>query len=397
MWQLEQYEANQRKGLDAVERRDWRLGRFHLLKAAEYLLKAARTSGPDFQQLRQQQAHKLIALAKQCEERLKSGDTGPTAGTSGGAAGSDGTSPAAQGAGAGGGADKHLTDFRPMPPGDVTMASVVGLDEVKRQVRLKVIYPLEKPELFRQYRGSAGGGILLYGPPGTGKTMIAKAIAGEVKAPFFNVKPSDIMAPLVGVAERNVARLFGTLREAGRAVVFFDELDALLPARGEGGGDSGVMGRLVPQFLQELQGVTTKGGDVTDKFLLVLGATNVPWAIDPAVMRPGRFDELIYIPLPDLPARRLLFEMYTRDRPLGERIDFDILASRSEGLSGADIRDVCDTTSERVLERAIDAGGDVLPIEQADLEDALRKARRSVRDEHLRRFDEWAEGSRIGG
>jgi SpoVK/Ycf46/Vps4 family AAA+-type ATPase len=274
------------------------------------------------------------------------------------------------------------------------MSDVVGLDEVKRQVRLKVIYPLERPELFRAYRGTSGGGILLYGPPGTGKTMIARAIASEVEAPFYAVKPSDILGMYVGVSERNIARLFQILREAGRAVVFFDELDALLPSREGGGDSSGVMGRVVPQFLQELQGVATKsdapGPDGKPRFLLALGATNVPWAIDPAVLRPGRFDELIYIPLPDLPARRLMLERNTRERPL-DQVDFDELARQTDGFSGADIAELCENTAERVLERAIDAG-QVLPIRQQDFLDTLAVARPSVRPEHLKRFEHFASG-----
>lgn len=385
MWQLEQYESHHRKGLQGIESGDFRLGRFHLLKAAEYLLKAAKNSGPDFKQTRHEQSKKLIALAKQCEERMNR----PTSIRAGGGANEEGVS--ARGAGGGaGGADKHLTDFQPLQPGELRIADVVGLEEVKRQVRLKVIYPLQHPELVSQYRSASGGGILLYGPPGTGKTMIAKAIAGEVDAPFYNVKPSDILAPLVGVAEKNIAKLFETLRAQKRAVLFLDELDALLPERGQG-GDSNVMGRIVPQFLQEMQGVAKKSdpsGEPT--FLLILGATNCPWAIDPAVLRPGRFDELIYVDLPDLPARRKLFEVNLRDRPLTRDVDLDALAAASEGFSGADIADICVGAAELALEEAIERG-EVLPIGHDRLLKSLGSSRPSVRQEHLKKFEEFAE------
>jgi SpoVK/Ycf46/Vps4 family AAA+-type ATPase len=410
MWQLEQYEQHQRKGLAAIEEKDWRLGRFHLLKAGEYLLKAAKHSGPDFRAQRQTQAQKLMSLARQCEARLRQegggeplADDEAAEGASGGSPDYSGGAPAAGGGGKSS-SDKHLTDFRPMPTSNLKMSDVVGLDEVKRQVRLKAIYPLEHPELIKQYRGASGGGILLYGPPGTGKTMIARAIAAEVDAPFYNVKPSDILAPLVGVAERNVERLFATLKSTPRAVVFFDELDALLPSR-DSGSDSNVMGRLVPQFLQEMQGVSDSneaagkanaeaGEDGEAKepepsFRLLLGATNTPWSIDPAVLRPGRFDELIYIPLPDLPARRLLFEKYGGDRPLEDGIDFQKLAEMSDGFSAADIRDLCDDTAERVLERAIEAG-EVLPLSQADFEATISEGRKSVTQSMLDRYRDFA-------
>jgi SpoVK/Ycf46/Vps4 family AAA+-type ATPase len=393
MWELEQSDLHRRKGLEAIQEGAFRDGRFHCLKSAEYLLKAAKKSGPEFQQIRREQAKKLMDLAKQCEERMNRPATIKVGGgdQSGGRSGSD----------SGGGADKHLTDFQPLPPGKLKMDGVVGLEEVKRQVKLKVIYPLQHPEIVSRYRSSSGGGILLYGPPGTGKTMIAKAIAGEVEAPFFNVKPSDILAPLVGVAERNIAKLFETLRERRRAVLFLDELDALLPERGAG-SDSNIMARIVPQFLQEMQGASAslekeakgaddaKNGDAGPTFLLILGATNAPWAIDPAVLRPGRFDELIYVDLPDLPARRKLFEINLKDKPVVPGVDLDALAEASAGFSGADIADMCSNASELALEAAI-AKGEVVPIGHEDVLRVVQTARPSVRPEHLKKFAEFAE------
>jgi len=380
MWQLERSDTHRRKGLEAIESRDWRQGRFNLLKSAEYLLKAAKLSGPEFREIRRDQASKLLALAKQCEARLAEPVVAPVGPTGGGDGGPSAT-PAEK--------DKHLTEFRPWPSDGTKLEDVVGLDEVKRQIRLRVLYPLQHRELVAKYRTGSGGGILLYGPPGTGKTLIAKAIAGEVQAPFFAVKPSDIVAPLFGIAERNIARLFDTLRSHARAVLFLDEVDALLPTRGVA-SDPGAMARLVPQFLQEWQGVGS-GNDDKERLLLVLGATNCPWALDPAVLRPGRFDERLFIPLPDHPARIELFNVNLAERPLGDDVNLEHLSTKSEGFSGADIKDVCDAAAEFVLEAAIERG-ETTPITQTHLTTALSKAKPSVRADLIAKFQEFDRG-----
>jgi SpoVK/Ycf46/Vps4 family AAA+-type ATPase len=232
----------------------------------------------------------------------------------------------------------------------VRFSDVAGLDEVKEQIRMKLIYPFEHPEAAERYGIGKGGGILLYGPPGTGKTLIARAVAGEIDAAFFAVKPSDIIKKWVGEAEKNVEKLFAAARAQPRAVVFVDEIEALAPRRGEHG--STIMNRVVTQLLQELQGFDQSSTNA----LLVMGATNVPWEIDPAMLRPGRFDELIYVPLPEALARRALVEHSLKDRPLAPEVNAELLAEHMEGYSGADIASICRKACEVAFKDATRTG-----------------------------------------
>ena len=175
---------------------------------------------------------------------------------------------------------------------DISFDDVAGLEEVKEQIRLKLLYPFTHPELAEKYQIQAGGGILLYGPPGTGKTLIARAVAGEIEATFFAIKPSEVMSKWVGEAEQNVALLFAEAAAYPVSVIFLDEMEALAPKRRS--SHSTVMKRVVPQLLAEMQGFHER-----KNALLFIGATNEPWEIDVAVMRPGRLDRLIYVPPPD--------------------------------------------------------------------------------------------------
>jgi SpoVK/Ycf46/Vps4 family AAA+-type ATPase len=184
-------------------------------------------------------------------------------------------------------------EFIPVERPSIRFADIAGLEDVKEDIRLKMIYPYTHPEFAARYRIRRGGGILLWGPPGTGKTMLARAVAGEIEAAFFTVKPSEIMSKWVGDSEHNVARLFSTAREHERSIVFIDEIEALIPARRD--AQQGVMTRLVPQILAELEGFATADQNP----ILFIGATNEPWSLDPAVLRPGRFDEKVYVGLPD--------------------------------------------------------------------------------------------------
>jgi transitional endoplasmic reticulum ATPase len=262
------------------------------------------------------------------------------------------------------------------------MDDVAGLEEVKAAIRKRVIYPFQHPEVTRKYRKQAGGGVLLYGPPGTGKTMIAKAIASEVDATFFSVKCSDVMSKWVGQAERNVSRLFEAARGRERAVVFLDETEAIVAKRG---GDSTVMNRVIPEFLAQVDGLEGRPGGP-----LLLGATNRPWDMDDAALRPGRFGELIYVPLPDVVARRQIVAAALKGILLAEQIDVGAIAAQAEGYSGADSVALCEAAKDGPYEREIDSG---LPqrLEVADLADAFRRVRPSVSPAQLRRYEKFQQ------
>ncbi len=266
----------------------------------------------------------------------------------------------------------------------VRFADVAGLEDVKEQIRLKLIYPFEHPDEAERYGIRSGGGILLYGPPGTGKTLIARATAGELDASFFVAKPSDLMSKWVGEAEQNVNKLFTAARACERAVIFLDEVEAMLPRRR--GSNSTVMQRVVPQFLAELEGFGGKAGN-----LLFIGATNEPWSLDPAAMRPGRFDEKIYIPLPDELARRRILDLNLQERPLAEDVDLEQLTARMAGYSGADIVHICHRASTLAFLDAIEAG-DNRPIGWSDFEAVLAEVRPSVSTKDLARFEQFASG-----
>jgi len=230
-----------------------------------------------------------------------------------------------------------------------------------------------------------GGGLLLYGPPGTGKTLLARAVAGEIDAPFFTVKPSEIMSKWVGEAEKNIEKLFTDARAHPRAVIFIDEVEALVPRRT--GSGSSVMKRVVPQILAELEGVSRPAGGA----LLFIGATNEPWSLDTAVLRPGRFDALVYVGLPNLAARRKMLDIFLSGKPLSQDVNPDRLADAAEGFSGADIRNLCERTANAVFLEAVQSG-EMRDIETEDFAEVLADIHPSVRSRDLTRFDKFRKG-----
>jgi transitional endoplasmic reticulum ATPase len=247
----------------------------------------------------------------------------------------------------------------------VTFSEVGGLEEIKEQIRRKIILPFQKPSLFQRFKKRVGGGILLYGPPGCGKTLLARATAGECNASFYNVAISDVLDMYIGESERKLHAILETARQTTPAVVFFDEIEAL-------GGKrqytrEATSSKLVSQFLSELDGFAQDNGGV-----LVLGATNVPWAIDPAFRRPGRFDRMLFVPPPDRPARESVLEILLRDRPLGERIDLAGFARETSGFSGADLQNLVETAADEAIQASIEQGREV-PITNAHLKTALRE------------------------
>ena len=218
---------------------------------------------------------------------------------------------------------------------DVGWDDVGGLEEIKRELTETVQWPLQHAALFKKASTRPAKGILLAGPPGTGKTLLAKALARESQVNFISVKGPELISQWVGASEKGIREVFRKARQASPCILFFDELDSIVPARG-GGGDSGVTQRVVSQFLTELDGIEELKG------VVVLGATNRRDIIDPAILRPGRFDLLMELPLPDKAARLGILEIHTRGKPLGKGVNLSAMADATAGLSGAELASICD-------------------------------------------------------
>ena len=230
---------------------------------------------------------------------------------------------------------------------NVTWDEVGGLDEVKIQLIEAVEWPLKHPEIFTQAGVKPPRGILLSGPPGCGKTMLAKAVASETQVNFIPVKGPALLSKYVGESERGVREVFRKAKQAAPCIIFFDEIDSLVPSRGSGATDSHVTERVISQFLAEMDGVEDMNG------VLVLGATNRPDILDPALLRPGRFDIQVAIPLPDLDGRRRIFDIGLRNKPLAEKIDIDALAASTDGFSGAEVRAICTRAAWAAIREAV--------------------------------------------
>lgn len=249
----------------------------------------------------------------------------------------------------------------------ITFGDVGGLDAVKEQIRRKIILPFQKPTLFQKFRKRVGGGILLYGPPGCGKTLLARATAGECNARFLNVAISDVLDMYIGESERKLAALFEEARRSAPAVMFFDEIEAL-GGRRQYHRES-VSSQVVSHFLSELDGFARGNQGV-----LILGATNVPWAVDPAFRRPGRFDRVVFIPPPDRAARRRILEIALAGRPVGGEPPLDKLAERTSGYSGADLAHLVETAADLAIAESLLGAGEV-PIRSSHLLGALEEVK----------------------
>ena len=288
---------------------------------------------------------------------------------------------------------------------NITWKDIGGLENVKRELQETVQYPVEHPEKFEKFGMQPSKGVLFYGPPGCGKTLLAKAIANECQANFVSIKGPELLTMWFGESENNVREVFDKARQASPCVLFFDELDSIARARGGGSGDAGGAGdRVINQILTEIDGVGVK------KNVFVIGATNRPDILDPAIMRPGRLDQLVYIPLPDRKSRIQIFKATLRKSPLAKEVDLEILAKATNGFSGADITEICQRACKFAIRESIyrdiemkkeaenansetqlEIDDPVPEITKAHFLEAMKYARRSVSDSDIRKYEMFAQ------
>ncbi|KJE95921.1 valosin-containing protein [Capsaspora owczarzaki ATCC 30864] len=294
---------------------------------------------------------------------------------------------------------------------NVTWADVGGLENVKRELQELVQYPVEHPEKFLKFGMSPSKGVLFYGPPGCGKTLLAKAIANECQANFISIKGPELLTMWFGESESNVRDVFDKARSAAPCVLFFDELDSIAKSRGGSSGDAGgASDRVINQILTEMDGMNVK------KNVFIIGATNRPDIIDSAVLRPGRLDQLIYIPLPDEPSRLAILKAALRKSPIAPDVDIDYLARSTNGFSGADLTEICQRACKLAIRESIDkelarererkaqreANPDAMITDDADedpvpeirrdhFEAAMKFARRSVSETDVRKYEMFSQ------
>lgn len=281
--------------------------------------------------------------------------------------------------------------FEPMPQKyNLKFADVGGLDALKKEADMKIIKPFKNPELFKRFKKSAGGGILLYGPPGCGKSYFARAIAGECEAHFYSIGIDEILDMYVGESEKNIRSLFDTLRANKPAVLFIDEIDALGRKRELLKHSS--LSTTINAFLAQMDGMESDNENI-----LIIGATNAPWDVDSAFKRVGRFDRTFFIPPPDMQAKEDIYKLHLEDLPI-EDIDYHTLAHLSEKFSGADIKGIVDRASEIVIEEILESGEDV-KITSYILEDIIKTTHATTLEwlEMAKNVIEYANESGIYG
>jgi transitional endoplasmic reticulum ATPase len=259
----------------------------------------------------------------------------------------------------------------------IRWADIGGLDDAMKKLREGIELPLKHPEAFRRIGIRPAKGFLLYGAPGTGKTLLAKAAARESESNFIATKSSDLLSKWYGESEQQIARLFARARQVAPTIIFIDEIDSLVPARGGGLGEPQVTERVVNTILSEMDGLEELNN------VVVIGASNRPNLIDPALLRPGRFDELIYVAPPDTPGRRRILAIHTSAMPLADDVDLEALAQRTERFTGADLEDLVRRAGLTALRRGLETG----KVTMADFEAALTETRASVTEQMLTEYD----------
>ncbi len=353
------FELYMKKGKEARAKGNITLAKRNFLLASEILMQMAKQSQGQLKQVRMERARSIVEIAENLGKKAQKVEkkTDDISGEE----------------------DDDIKKWQTAEIPNVTFDDVAGLDDVKKAITIKMINPVKYPEKYKMYGKKTGGGVLLYGPPGTGKTMIAKAIANEVKAKFYAVKGSDIVSKWVGDSEKNINSLFEEANKQDRAIIFIDEMDSLIGKRGLDTHND----KRVNEFLQQIDGFAGRNPN-----LLLLGATNRPWDIDSAAMRSGRFSQKIYLPLPDAPARKFMVEKNMRGVPVAKDFDVDRIVEQTEGYSGADIEELCDRAKDEPLLQAI-ATDSVVLVTNEDFDRVLETMPPSVTEKEMKKFEEY--------
>jgi vacuolar protein-sorting-associated protein 4 len=352
------------------------------LRAADILLRCMQfTDNPELRQIYYERAQKYVKRCKQIKKAVVSPRATYSSIRTGITTRETGEDEEAE-------LSRAISDTIIAEKPDVKWSDVANLETAKQALREAIILPMMRPDLFEGAR-KPWRGILLFGPPGCGKTLIAKAVASEVKATFFNVSAATLVSKWLGESEKLVRELFVAARAKQPAIVFIDEVDSVATRRE--GDEVGGERRLKTQLMQEMEGVTSNRGDQ----IIVLGATNVPWELDPALRR--RFERRVYINMPEEEAREEIFKIHTRGVELGKDVDFKELAKLSEGYVGSDIAMVCREALMMPI-RELDAAGalsdknvKVRPVNRQDFLEALRGVKPVVSPSELVKFKDWAE------
>lgn len=370
------------EAIDHDNRGNYKQAYEQYLRAADILLRCMQfTDNPELRQIYYERAQKYVKRCKQIKGAIVSGRPSYSTIKTGIATRAEGGDEEVE-------LSRAISDTIIAEKPDVKWNDVANLDNAKQALREAIILPMMRPDLFEGAR-KPWRGILLFGPPGCGKTLIAKAVACEVKATFFNVSAATLVSKWLGESEKLVRELFVAARAKQPAIVFIDEVDSVATRRE--GDEVGGERRLKTQLMQEMEGVISNKGDQ----IIVLGATNVPWELDPALRR--RFEKRVYINMPEEEAREEIFRIHTRGVELDKDVDFKELAKLTEGYVGSDIAMVCREALMMPI-RELDAAGalsdkdvKVRPVSREDFLEALRGVKPVVSSSELIRFKEWAE------